>query len=295
MNTQSFVTPGLQQLSVLVHLQVITAWMFVLVGAGMTVRGMMLHGDVVHASFLALALLPLLLATWHVANARHEAKAKMVRHAFELERHARQCGKPGEHQRMLIVTHHCILSYLEEVLETSVSGSSHCHIPMHALKEYKQRIWNAPKVAGQGIVAPSGVDIESLRLRPKDDMLNSAAGGLRGVTVRGSVHLNSTQPAMSRLCDAVLLLCMPTMRVPGRLHCVREWCEYMVEVVLYKYGWQADDQLRTCSIEAAELKLLECSRAGRFWWYHCGTVTAFNLLIIGVLSFQPPPHVSVTA
>lgn len=254
--------------------------------------------NLLYLCFLALAVLPLLLAVRQIASARRGAKTEMVRRAFELERHARQRSTPGQHQRAAVVAHHCVLSYLEEVLETCVYGTKPSPIPMHALHTYKQRIQNASKVAGQGSVALQG-DVESLQavcLAPRDDVLVSTADGLRGAKVQGGLNLTATQqtPEFYSQCEPSLLCGMPTMRVSGRLKNVRKFCEFIVEVVLYKYGWQGDEQLREASIQIAEAKLLESSRTGRFWCSHFGTVGACNVLCVGAfrqpLTPPPPKH-----
>lgn len=247
----------------------------------MTAKGLG-DGNLLYLSFLALAVAPLALSVWRIAAGRRAAKTEMVRHAFELERHARQCGAPRQAQRVDIVAHHVVLAYLEEVLETCVHGSRAAPTPMHALHAYQKRIrmQNASKIAGQSSVGLQG-DVEAPNVVPKDDMLMSAAGGLRGVTARGGLRMSATQPAFCRQCKKMLTF--PIMRVSRQLKRVSEFCQFMVEVVLYKYGWQADDYLRKESVRAAETKLREGARTGRFCLFHIGMVAALNVLLIGVL------------
>ena len=260
-------------------------WLLLVAGVGLAAKGVIMDDNLLYLSFLALSALPLVLAVRRVCTARSAAKAEMVRCAFELERQARQGNTPSESQRAAIVAHHCVLAYLEEVLESCMHGGRATPIPMQDLRAYqnKMRMHNAPKVTGQSSIGLQG-DVESLNMVPKDDMLMSAAGGLRGVTARGGLQLSATQPAFCYQCNK--LLTFPTMRVSGRLKRVPEFCQYMVEVVLYKYGWQRDDQLRKAAVQAAEAKLLEGSRTGRFCLFCFSSVAALNVLLIGA----PPSY-----
>lgn len=196
----------------------------------MTLKGLLVDDDLFQLCFLALVLLPLLFAVRHIANARRLAKTEMMRRAFELERHARQCGKPAQHQRAAVVAHHCILSFLEEILETCVYGSRPAPMPRHELHAYKQKLQKASKVAEQR-------DIKSLRVCPKDEMLSSAAGGLRGSTMRGdaegTLSFFNTSPELYQQWDNLLacVSCMLTMRVSSRLQDIHKFVEYIVEVV----------------------------------------------------------------
>ena len=64
--------------------------MSMLAGVGLAVQGLIVGNNWLYLCFLALVALPVLLAVWHIVDARLQAKTEMVRRIFELERHMRQ-------------------------------------------------------------------------------------------------------------------------------------------------------------------------------------------------------------
>lgn len=252
--------------------------MCMLAGVGLAVQGLIVGNNWLYLCFLALVVLPVLLAIWHIVDARLQAKTEMVRRIFELERHMRQRTTPTARQRLSVVAHHSILAYMEEVLETCVSGTRPS--PMPSLHAYKRRIQNVPAVENSMFPVSRG-DVEAQRMCPKDDAMINAARGLKGETAGGSVHIDFGDPEIFGNCCSGIACALPTMRMPGRLRDAQHFCEYVIEVVLYKYGWQGDDKLRQESIQFTESQLREYSRMGRFWWYHFSCVVLFNFILAG--------------
>ena len=208
--------------------------MFFLIGSALTARGIVTE-QYTHIAFCALALVPLLLGVYRVSKARHHAKLEMVRRAFENERSARQEGVTLEDdERTAVVAHHIVLSYLEEVLETCVYGTSATHIDR--MRAYERATANknqneaAAAADGQGqqegevnnannaqkppSAAPAqGLNVEKDINKPPAQILMSAAQGLRGNTKRGGLTeymMNTPYPCCSQVCSYCAYLLLPT-------------------------------------------------------------------------------------
>lgn len=223
-------------------LQVGVAWVLFIVGAALTARGVV-YEQYFHVAFCALFLLPFLLAVYRIAKARYHAKLEMVRRAFENERSARQENVIlDDDERTAVVTHHIVLSYLEEVLETCVYGASATHMDrMHAYNRVASKIsqneattaatgangkgvegndadgaeGRSPNKPSEGTAA--GLPGENEFDMPPAQILMSAARGLRGNTMRGGLteHMMETPlPCCSEV--SLLLHCLHCTPQPSK-------------------------------------------------------------------------------
>lgn len=286
------------------------AWIVFAIGAGLTARGAA-TGNYSHIAFCALALAPIFLAVYRIAKARHHAKHEMVRRAFENERNERQNKAAlDEEDRTAVVAHHIVLSYLEEVLETCVYGTSQAPMGhMHAYEskstkedntetpyEIQERAEGNRKIVGSA--TGGGLEFE----KPPAQILMSAARGLRGNTKRGGMNMMRTQNVCFSQIPTDLWCGLPVLRVGSRLRDISTFCAQSADVTMYKYGWHKDTDLRQAAVMKAETKLREAASPGHRWCFNVFIVALFNLFFIGARPFllmqfieRLSPAVSVSA